>query len=126
MHPQEKELQVNVNLSWQAQHAAMMLSISPNPGPSDFQAPSNAASTKTRASPRTEYRFQDSEHGTCRVDCCYAVFPVSKLQMAADSTEPQPAGTPAPDSTTTTTPTTPTVPPKQFPKGVVLGKDGKP
>ncbi len=44
--------------------------------------------------------------------------------MAADSTEPQPAGNPAPDTTTATTTTA--EPPKKLPKGVVLGKDGKP
>jgi FAD-linked sulfhydryl oxidase len=39
--------------------------------------------------------------------------------MAADSTEPQPAAESAAAGASTE-------PPKKFPKGVVLGKDGKP
>jgi FAD-linked sulfhydryl oxidase len=48
--------------------------------------------------------------------------------MAADDTEPQPGSAPAaadsvaPGASAITT----TEPPKKFPKGVVLGKDGKP
>jgi hypothetical protein len=55
------------------------------------------------------------------------LFPVSVyiqlIQMAADSTEqPPPSAPPADGATAETT----TEPPKKFPKGVVLGKDGKP
>lgn len=44
--------------------------------------------------------------------------------MAADSTEPQPTNAPPADSTAAGAATT--EPPKKFPKGIVLGKDGKP
>ncbi|KAL2127890.1 hypothetical protein VTI74DRAFT_10019 [Chaetomium olivicolor] len=43
--------------------------------------------------------------------------------MAEDSTEPKPTPAPVADNTATSVATEP---PKKFPKGVVLGKDGKP
>jgi FAD-linked sulfhydryl oxidase len=47
--------------------------------------------------------------------------------MAADSTEPQPTSAPPADSTAAgAAGAATTEPPKKFPKGVVLGKDGKP
>jgi FAD-linked sulfhydryl oxidase len=48
--------------------------------------------------------------------------------MAADSTEPQPTNAPPAEGAAAAAAAgaTTTEPPKKFPKGVVLGKDGKP
>lgn len=71
--------------------------------------------------------FQDLEYSRhlFRADCWKSPGWVNPkcVQMAADSTEQQPTNPPAADGATAATTTEP---PKKFPKGVVLGKDGKP
>lgn len=52
-----------------------------------------------------------------------AFHPLLCDTMAEDSTEPQPGTAPAADSAVAGTSAES---PKKFPKGVVLGKDGKP
>jgi hypothetical protein len=57
--------------------------------------------------------------------CCYSTFVfvlyISSLEVMADDTRDNQSGTAAATGGSTTT-----APPKKFPKGVVLGKDGKP
>ena len=52
-------------------------------------------------------------------------IPLAQTNMADDTTEPQPTSAPTVDSAVGST-SAGAEPPKKYPKGVILGKDGKP
>jgi hypothetical protein len=97
-----------------------------DPCSSDFQASDNcrlATGALRPASPLKLFSIVNSTLVAWAFNWGFRTETPRRIQMAADSTEPQPAGAPAADGVTAGTSAEP---PKKYPKGVILGKDGKP